>query len=83
MAICLRNEVKDATHEDDKYAGTGKEKSGRPNIRWPYNIREDMKECSIAEDMAENRTTCVEHGDNSYPITIWRKLTCANLRTNG
>ena len=42
--------------EDVKHASARKEKKGRPNKRWLDNIREDMKEYKMTEDMAQNRS---------------------------
>ena len=42
--------------EDDDYAGAGKEKKGRPNTIWVDNIREDMNEYNVIEDMAISRS---------------------------
>ena len=42
-------------HEDAKYAGAGEQKKGRTK-RWLDNLRDDMKECNMTEDMAQNQS---------------------------
>ena len=41
--------------EDVKHASAGKEKKGRPNIRWFDNTANAMKEYKLTKDMAQNR----------------------------
>ena len=42
-------------HRDDvKHASAGKEKKGRPNERWLDNIRDDMKEVKLTNDMTQS-----------------------------
>ena len=42
-------------HQGVKHASAGKEK-GRPKKRWLDNIRDDMKEYKMTEDMAQDRS---------------------------
>ena len=67
--------------EDVKHASARKEKKGRPKKRWLDNIREDMKEYKMTEDMAQNRsewhvkikTGPLLHGGGLY-VRRWEKV---------
>ena len=45
-------------HEDVKHASAEKENKnkGMPNKRWLRNMREDMEEYNVTEEMADNRS---------------------------
>ena len=55
LSPCVKG-MKGGYHQDDpKYAGAGKEKKELGPIKvWLYNIRENMKEYNMSEEMIEN-----------------------------
>ena len=52
----LRKEGEDTTKKMLNMQVQGKRRKGRPKKRWLDNIREDMKEYKMTEDMAQNRS---------------------------
>ena len=51
----LRKEGEDTTKKMLNMQVQGNRRRGRPKKRWLDNIREDMKEYKMTEDMAQNR----------------------------
>ena len=54
FGMVLRKEGEDTPKKMLNMQVRGKRRRGRPKKRWWDNIREDMKEYKMTEDMAEN-----------------------------
>ena len=52
----LRKEGDDTTKKRITVRVQGRRRTGRPKKRWLGNIREEMKECNMTEEMADNRS---------------------------
>ena len=78
--VCQRLRGGGGYHQEDvKHASAGKEKKGRPKKRQLDNIRDDMKEYTMTEEMAQNRI--VWHMKKKRrPIATWSRPIGGKMR---
>ena len=71
------NEGRGGHHQEDAECAEKENKGGRPKIIWLDNIRDDMKEYKMTEDMAEYQSVikakCVANKDKGRPFSTWRR----------